>query len=91
MKINSKRAKVILERHNELLNLAEQFIRDKDRYAGELRITSDGTIECWENHACHCHLSIGGNKKPLGKSLWSGWTNKVVDIFRDSCIFMGNI
>lgn len=55
MKITSKRANAILNRHNELMALAEQFIREKHQYAGEIRITSDGTIESYENHACHCH------------------------------------
>jgi hypothetical protein len=75
MKINSKRAKVILERHNELLNLAEQFIRDKDRYAGELRITSDGTIECWENHACHCHPEYWWDQKATWEEFME-WLDK---------------
>lgn len=48
--MTSKNFKVILERYNELLNLAKQFTEDQS-----IRLDCGGNIEHEVNTSCNCH------------------------------------
>ena len=57
MKITPKRMAVILQRHDQLLDLARDFARhiEPNGRHGEVRVEMDGSVEEHINTACHCH------------------------------------
>lgn len=54
MKITPKRAEVIRSRYSELLSLAARFVGGSSD-SEYIRFDDAGNIECYTNHACHCH------------------------------------
>jgi len=54
MKITPKRAQVIRQRYDELLDLASQFAGGHGN-SDSIRFDCAGNIERYTNHACHCH------------------------------------
>jgi hypothetical protein len=57
MKLNEKRISAVLERHEQIMNLVEQFAKSKTTktFCGDIRIQYGSSIEEYRNTACHCH------------------------------------
>jgi len=54
MKITAKRAYTIRQRYEALLSLAAEFAGGSSD-SDSIRFDCAGNIECYKNHACHCH------------------------------------
>lgn len=65
MRITSKRVGAIIQRHEYLINLADQFLRSKEPNGGwrsDIRFNYDH-IEEYVNSSCHCHPSCSWVKQ----------------------------
>ena len=78
MNITPKRATAIVNRFEELKNIAKDFVRSKNQNGrlGDVHISYDLSIEEYVNTACHCHPECKWVKKGTGEEFCE-WLNKI--------------